>query len=61
VNQEVHQPAEADVEEITGRVGLMDARVEPANCESEVDGIEVVKSPAPKGETADGDGAGQQT
>jgi hypothetical protein len=44
----VHETTEADIEKVTGRMGLVDAGVEAAHCKREVYGVQVVEIAAAK-------------
>ena len=60
MNEEVHEPANTDIEEVAGRVRLVDACIETIHAEREVDRVKVIEIAASKRETADGDSANEE-
>jgi hypothetical protein len=60
VHEEVDEPAEADIEEVSGGMRLMNAGIEAVDGQGKVYRVEVVEVMAAKGDAADGNGGGEK-
>ena len=60
LKQQLQQPAETDIQEISRWMRLMDSRVKMPHSQSKINGIQVVKVMTAKHKTSDGDHARQK-